>query len=440
MKIALTIAGSDSIGGAGVQMDLKAFASLGVHGCSAITCLTAQNTKKITRIDPVPPDMLREQILAVLDDMIPDAAKTGAIYTAENGDVIAEIFSDTRIPLVVDPVLVSTTGARLAREELIAVYRRRLIPCCALVTPNISETETLTGIRVSHIDDAAKAAKSLLSLGPSGVLIKGIPAEEKVSDYLLLRDGSEQILTSTRWPGEFHGTGCMLSALITGHLSLGDDLCTSVIKARGELFSALEFGMDLGKGIKIVDPLRELRANSEKARILASLEKIRSGIEDMLRVELIPEVGSNLGFSLPEPRTERDVAAFSGRIVREGTKAKVIGCAKFGASKHVARVIIAASKYDNSVKSAMNIKFNMRNLNACTKAGLSMSSFSRKEEPDGVSSMSWGTERAIQAFGSVPDIIWDEGGHGKEPMIRILGKDPDDVLMKLGKITENLGG
>lgn len=440
MRVALTIAGSDSIGGAGVQMDLKAFASLGVHGCSAITCLTAQNTTGITRVDAVTPDMLREQIIAILNDMTPDAAKTGAIFTAENGEVVAEIFSERQIPIVIDPVLVSTTGARLARDELISIYRRKLMPICTLVTPNISETETLTGIRVSCIEDAERAAKALLSCGAQGVLIKGIPAEDKVSDYLLLGDGSSQVLTSTRWPGEFHGTGCMLSALITGHLSLGDDICTSVIRARGEVFSALEFGINLGKGIKIIDPLRDVRRGAEKARILASLEKIRSDIEATLRIELIPEVGSNLGFALEDPRTEQDVAAFTGRIIREGARARIIGCSRFGASKHVARIIIAASKFDGSVKSAMNIKFNRRNLDACSKAGLSMSSFSRKDEPGGVSSMSWGTEHAIESYGAVPDIIWDDGGHGKEPMIRILGKDAEDVLTKLKRIADSLGG
>ncbi|MEM2838827.1 MAG: bifunctional hydroxymethylpyrimidine kinase/phosphomethylpyrimidine kinase [Thermoplasmata archaeon] len=440
MRVALTIAGSDSIGGAGVQMDLKAFASLGIHGCSAITCLTAQNTTEITRVDAVAPEMLREQIIAILNDITPDAAKTGAIYTAENGEVVAEIFSERRIPLVIDPVLVSTTGARLARDELVSVYKRKLLPICTLATPNTSETETLTGIKVSCIEDAEKAAKSMLSYGAEGVLIKGIPLEDKVSDYLLLKDGSSQILTSTRWPGEFHGTGCMLSALITGHLSLGDDICTSVIKARGEVFSALEFGIQLGRGIKIIDPLRDVLRGAARARILTSLEKIRNEIEASFRVELIPEVGSNLGFALEDPKTEQDVAAFAGRIVREGAKARVVGCSKFGASKHVARIIITASKFDNSVKSAMNIKFNRRNLDACSKAGLSMSSFSRKDEPAGVSSMSWGTERAIESYGAVPDIIWDEGGHGKEPMIRILGKDPEDVLTKLKKIADNLGG
>lgn len=420
-------------------MDLKAFASLGVHGCSAITCLTAQNTKEITRVDAVPPDMLREQLLAILSDMNPEAAKTGAIYTAENGEVIAEVFAQLRIPLVIDPVLVSTTGARLAREELISVYRRKLIPLSSLVTPNLSETEALTGVRVSSIDEAARAAKQLLSSGTHGVLVKGIPSEGRISDYLLLSDGTVEVLTSTRWPGEFHGTGCMLSALITGHLALGDDLRTSVIKARGEAFSAIEFGMDLGKGIKIIDPLRNLRTDSERGKILASLEKIREEIEGVMRTELIPEVGSNFGFSLEQPKNEQDVAAYSGRIVRDGSRARIIGCAMFGASKHVARIIIAASKFDGSVRCAMNIKFNKRNMDACARASLKISSFSRDEEPAGVSSMSWGTERAIESFGSVPDIIWDEGGPGKEPMIRILGKDPDDVLTKLRRIADNLG-
>jgi len=438
VKIALTMAGSDSIGGAGIQTDLKAFASLGVHGCSAITCITAQNTTGIKRVDPVEAESVRAQISAVLEDMRPGAAKTGAIYTAENVKVIAEIFSDREIPLVIDPVMVSTTGARLAKEDFPSSLKKELIPVCALVTPNASEAERLTGIKVTGIEQAAKAAEELLSIGASGVLVKGIIDGDRITDYLAMDDGKAQELTSTILPGEYHGTGCLLSALIAGHIALGEDVCTSVIKARGAVFLAITRGQAIGRGIKMLDPLGEIVREAGKITIIEQLDDARSAVEHDLWIELIPEVGSNLGFSVQAPLSESDVAGYTGRIVRDGRLPKIVGHTRFGASKHVARIIIAASRRDPSVRSAMNIKYNERNLEACQKAGLRMSSFSREGEPKGVSSMDWGTSEAIRKFGSVPDAIWDAGGQGKEPMIRILGRDPQDVLAKVARVAGEL--
>jgi hydroxymethylpyrimidine kinase / phosphomethylpyrimidine kinase / thiamine-phosphate diphosphorylase len=438
VKIALTIAGSDSIGGAGIQADLKAFASLGVHGCSAITCITAQNTTEITKVDAVPPEMLRAQIEAILEDMSPGAAKTGAVYSAENVGVISELFSDRRIPLVIDPVLVATTGAKLAKTDLLSALKKKLVPICALITPNISETEALTSIRISGLEQAAKAAELLQSIGASGVLIKGIVENDRVTDYLAMSDGSTNVLTSSRIPGEFHGTGCVLSALIAGNIALGEDICTAVVKSRGAVFDAIERGRALGKGIKIIDPLEEALIGASKVAILDTLENLRTRLESEIKIQLVPEVGSNLGYSIPNPRNESDVAGFTGRIVREGKRPRIVGCPRFGASKHVARIIVAASRQDPRIRSAMNIKFNDVNLDACKKAGLTISSFSRENEPDGVSSMDWGTTEAIKALGRVPDAIWDAGGHGKEPMIRIIGNDPVEVLDKIHRITKVL--
>jgi len=373
-----------------------------------------------------------------LEDMSLGAAKTGAIYSAENVGVISELFSDRKIPLVIDPVLVATTGAKLAKADLVSALKKQLVPICALITPNTSEAEALTSIRISGLEQAAKAAEQLLSIGASGVLIKGVVENDKVTDYLSMSDGSTSVLTSTRLPGEFHGTGCVLSALIAGHIALGGDLCTAVVKARGEVFNAIERGRTLGKGIKIIDPLEEILIGAMKVAVLDTLENLRSRLESEIKIQLIPEVGSNLGYSIPEPKNESDVAGFTGRVVREGKHGRIVGCPRFGASKHVARIIVAASKHDPRIRSAMNIKFNERNLDACKKAGLTVSSFSRNNEPEGVSSMDWGTTEAIKAFGAVPDAIWDEGGHGKEPMIRIMGNDPVEVLEKISRISKGL--
>ena len=438
VKIALTIAGSDSIGGAGVQADLKAFASLGVHGCSAITCITAQNTTGIRRTEAIQGELVKEQILAVLEDMHPGAVKTGAIYTSENVRTIAEVLSGRQIPLIIDPVLVSTTGAMLAEGDLISNLKKHLIPLCALITPNASEAESLTGIKVTDAEQAAKSADQLISIGASGVLIKGVVDGDKVTDLLSMADGEMQMLSSTVLPGEFHGTGCILSALSAGHIALGDDICASVIKARGAVFLAMQRGMQIGRGIKIIDPLGDVLMEAGKNSVIESLYAQRDLLEKDLPIELIPEVGSNLAFSITSPSSEQDVAGYTGRIVRDGGRPKVVGCPRFGASKHVARIILAASRHDPTIRSALNIKYNERNLEACKGAGLKISSFSRENEPKGVSTMDWGTSTAITEAGYVPDVVWDGGGHGKEPMIRILGNNPEDVLRKISRISSEL--
>lgn len=439
MKAALTIAGSDSVGGAGIQADLKAFASIGVHGCSAITCITAQNTTGIRRTIPVPGDMLRDQIESVLEDVDLGAVKTGAIYSAENCDTIADLFVDREIPLVVDPVLVSTSGNSLASEDLTSVLKGRLIPVCAIVTPNTSEASVLSGIQVTDMDSAHKCAEWLLSLGASGVLVKGLREGDRISDILKMADGTDRTFTSQLLGGgEYHGTGCVLSSLIAGYTALGNDMCSSVAKARGSLFEGMTRSYAPGKGMRIVDTLGARLANAERAEILHWLVTLREEIEMNVDYRLLPEVGSNLGHSITAPDVEADVAGFTGRIVREGNRTRVTGCPQFGASKHIARIIISASRFDPRVRSAMNIKYNERNLEACTGAGLTTSTFSREKEPPGVSSMDWGVASAIEGHGSVPDVIWDSGGHGKEPMIRVLGHDPMDVLAKVQRIARIL--
>ncbi|HDP96611.1 MAG TPA: bifunctional hydroxymethylpyrimidine kinase/phosphomethylpyrimidine kinase [Euryarchaeota archaeon] len=441
MKTALTIAGSDSIGGAGIQADLKAFASIGVHGCSAIACITAQNTSGIRRTIPVPIDMLRDQIEAVLEDAELGAVKTGAIYTAENCGLVADLFGGRGVPLVVDPVLVSTTGDSLSAEDLVSVLKKRLIPVCSLVTPNLSEARVLSGIEITDMDSLHRASEWLLSLGASGVLIKGLRQGERISDLLTMSDGTSRTFTSQLLRGgEFHGTGCILSALTAGYLALGNDLCTSVTKARGSLFEGMTRAYAPGKGMRIIDTVGVKLVDGEKAEILHRMVSLRHEIETRVDTRLLPEVGSNLGHSISAPEVEADVAGFTGRIVREGGRTRIAGCPQFGASKHIARIIISASRFDPGIRSAMNIKYDERNLRACTEAGLSASDFSRENEPPDVSSMDWGVARAIEQFGSVPDVIWDAGGPGKEPMIRVLGHDPSDVLDKVSRIARKLPG
>jgi hydroxymethylpyrimidine/phosphomethylpyrimidine kinase len=241
-------------------------------------------------------------------------------------------------------------------------------------------------------------------------------------------------IASPRVDAEVHGTGCTLASLIAGNIALGLDLEEAVRKSKGMIFKAILAREKVGAGVPCANPLAVLRIEAGKAEMLRALEDAGRNLEALLDSRLIPEVGTNMGYAVLGALDPGEVAAFDGRIVRVGDHAHRVGCAKFGASKHVARIVLAISFHEPEKRCALNVKYSQENLDACRKAKLTVSSFDRRHEPRGVSSMTWGVLAAIKKHGSVPDVIFDRGGVGKEPMIRLLGRDPDDVLSKLSKI------
>ena len=434
MPNALTIAGSDSVGGAGLQADLKAFEAVGVHGCSVVTAVTSQNTKGVSSIFPIPVQEVASQMRSVLDDVRLDAVKTGMLYSAEIVKIVTSLLSKREIPLVVDPVMVATTGSILHRSGFLEALITRLLPMSTLVTPNLPEASRITGIDVKNEKSARAAAREILELGPKAVLIKGGHLKGAESaDYLCI-GGKITKVSSPRVDVEVHGTGCALASMIAGHLALGLDVEDAVKRAKGMIFKAILSRERVGSGISCANPLAVLRIEAEKPAMLEKLEDCGTELEHLMDAELIPEVGSNMGYAVLGALDADEVAAFDGRIVRTRGGARRIGCARFGASKHVARIVLEAASHDPEIRCALNVKYSPENLSAARKAKLSISSFNRAHEPKGVSSMTWGVHKAIESYRGVPDLIFDKGGQGKEPMIRLLGKDPDDVILKLKRV------
>src|SRR3989475_8802995 len=210
MRTALTIAGSDSGGGAGIQADLKSFAAVGVHGTSVITAITAQNTRSVDSIFPIPPDEVRAQLRAVLKDFDVRAAKTGMLYSADIVRAVANELAGTKFPLVVDPVMVATVGASLERADFAAALARHLLPRAAVVTPNRLEAGRLAGERARTPADARVAANAIGKLGAAAVLVKGGHFKGELVD-LLYRDGGVTEYRGYRYPQALHGSGCHLS-------------------------------------------------------------------------------------------------------------------------------------------------------------------------------------------------------------------------------------
>ncbi|MDQ3662649.1 MAG: bifunctional hydroxymethylpyrimidine kinase/phosphomethylpyrimidine kinase [Actinomycetota bacterium] len=254
---ALTIAGSDSGGGAGIQADLKVFMAFGCHGTSAVTALTAQNTVRVTDVHEVPAAFVVEQINAVVSDIGVDAAKTGMLASAAIVEAVAEAVAIHRIsPLVVDPVSVSKHGSRLLAEDAVLALRTRLLPHAALITPNLQEAETLLGHSVRTLAEMKEAARELADLGPAAVVVKGghLKGEEEAVDVFY--DGtSVEVLRGPRYDTQdTHGTGCALAAAVTAGLAKGVGLAEAVADAKSFVAGAIERSLRLGSGYGPVNP------------------------------------------------------------------------------------------------------------------------------------------------------------------------------------------
>lgn len=253
---ALTIAGSDSGGGAGIQADVKTFHELGVYGMSVITALTAQNTVGVHGVHTVPPVFVAQQLDAVAGDIGVDAAKTGMLATAEIIDAVAEgVVRHDIDRLVVDPVCASKHGDPLLSDDALGALRDRILPLAEVVTPNAGEVRLLTGVEVTSADDLDRAADALLALGPRWVLVKGghLPGNLDAVDLLTdgetrLRLGAERLDTA-----DTHGTGCTLAAAIAARRAAGDGVVAAVRSGKEFVTGAIRHGLRLGRGIGPVD-------------------------------------------------------------------------------------------------------------------------------------------------------------------------------------------
>jgi hydroxymethylpyrimidine/phosphomethylpyrimidine kinase len=268
LPVALTIAGSDSGGGAGIQADLKTFAALGVHGASAIACLTAQNPRRVLGVEPCSPKMLCQQIEAVFAELPPQAVKTGLLFSAENISVVADFFrrdefhesqtkknGDSRrsslrkIQLVVDPVFISTSGTRLLQPAAEKVLKEKLLPLAALVTPNLDEAEILAGQKIPSPEKMREAARKIHSRYGCAVLLKGGHLKNSRQAIDVFFDGETELLLSAPFVKgvSTHGTGCTYSAAICAALALGHDLPHAVEIGKNFITAAIAGSYKIGK-------------------------------------------------------------------------------------------------------------------------------------------------------------------------------------------------
>ncbi|MEM3552265.1 MAG: bifunctional hydroxymethylpyrimidine kinase/phosphomethylpyrimidine kinase [Candidatus Bathyarchaeia archaeon] len=443
---ALTIAGSDSSGGAGIQADLKTFAALKVYGMSVITAITAQNTIGVTEVHEVPPKIVKAQIEAVMEDIGVDAVKTGMLYSKDIIEVVAEEVEKYNFKMVIDPVMIAKSGAPLLKKDSIEALIKKLIPLATVVTPNAKEAEVLLNKNVESLDEAREAAKQINALGAEAVVIKGghLKTEDVVYDVLYYK-GEFKIFKSERIQTKnTHGTGCVFASAITAFLAKNKNIKEAVERAKEFVLNAIQFSYSIGKGVGPVNPMAYIYREAEKYEVLKLIENAVEMLESNPEVALlIPESQSNIGMALSYSKSIMDVAAIPGRIVKLNGKVKASAYPRFGASKHIANTIITVMKKDPEFRSAMNIKYSKKLIELCKNLGLKISFYDRSEEPpeikekEGLTTI-WGTQEAIKKVEGIPDVIYHGGDYGKEPMIIILGRNPIEVAQKVIQLAKQI--
>jgi len=406
---------------------------------SVLTALTAQNTLGVQAIHEVPAPFVEKQIDSVLSDIGADAIKTGMLTNAAIVELVAKKVKQYKVEkVVVDPVMVAKSGDFLLRKDGQEALVKRLIPLSMVVTPNLMDASMLTGFKVGSIEEMKKAARRIYELGSKYVVVKGGHLRRKAIDLLYDGEKYEEIEGPRIETKNTHGTGCTFASAIATFLARGDTVSEAVRKAKIFITMAIQSSLRLGKGTGPTNPSAYVLREVERYRIVQELKKA----VDLLREEkvgyLIPEVSSNLGYALPNAKGIEDVAAFPGRIIRYKDSVATLSGPEFGASQHIANIILTVMKFDPEYCSAMNIRYSKENVAQLRGKGFLVGHFDRRFEPKRVrqregSSLEWGVGEVLRKLRRVPDFIYDQGDIGKEPMIRVLGRDPMEVVNKILK-------
>jgi len=453
----LTVGGSDSSAGAGIQADLKTFTALGVSPAVAITAVTAQNAFGVEAIYEVPASVVEAQLRAVLAEGEVAFAKTGMLFSAEIVKVVADFFTSHGIKFVLDPVLKAGSGASLLRQDAFKALVERLLPLSAVVTPNVSEAEAISGVKIETVEEAREAAVRIAEKGAKAVVVKGGHLRSEIAagrstDILYIAEKDEfAVFKDESLPlKRAHGAGCTFSAALAVALAKGLALKEAVAFAKKFVRDALKFGVSVtdtageGRSVSVVNPAGAVRKNAERFYVLENLKEALRRLKALKDFrKLIPEVGANLGMATEDAESEADVAAVDGRITRTKHGFRV-GRIEFGASSHVARAILTMMRFNRAIRSAINIKYSPEIVEICERL-FSVVSFEREREPNASEegkTMEWGISSAIQNAlkerGSIPDVIFDCGAVGKEPMLRIFGRDAVEVVEKVSRILNKL--
>ena len=427
MRTALTVAGSDSIGGAGIQADVKAMSVVGVHATSVITAVTAQNTKGVDGIFPLPVDFVQAQLESVLKDCSIKAVKTGMLYSAEIVETVADILEDHEAPLIVDPVMVSGTGDALSDDDLVRAMKKKLLPICELVTPNKHEAEVLSGMKIKSKDDLFLACELIGKQGSSVLLTGGHFNTPNVVDHLYL-SSEFMTLENPRLERAGHGSGCVLSSFITANMAKGLDIANAVMKSRELMQDSVSSQYVIGKGDKVINPMVKMKGETDKFKVLEALDAAANKIVNLVPDEFVPKTGMNIAMALRDAAGPEEIAAIDKRMVVHNGLLRKNGPAKFGTAEHLSFVLLTAMTHDPETRCVMSIAYSNDVMDVMEEVGMNAVSVQMTKDKTAEA-----TEEAIAKAGGIPDAIADKGSR-KNRIIRILAKDTKDMLRKLEEI------
>ena len=364
----LTIGGSDTSSGAGIQSDIRTFSDFNAYGFTVITAITSQNTKHISNIEPVSTKSLKTQLDSILSDFHIDGIKIGMVYNSDVIKIIHKKFRNSHIPIIVDPIIKSTTGTTLLKKDALNDYRKMIIPLADVITPNKYESKILSGI-----SNVKKAAQKLQTLGAKSVIITGaLKSKGKISDFILDGD-KEYLITGKIIPITNHGSGCNYSASIAVSLAKQNTLRYAVKTAKNYVYNSIQNSKNIGKGVRITHQ----KISAEKLELLES-------IDDFKRIrnvhKLIPECQTNFVLSKKRPKTVRDVLGVSGRLVKSGKEVLTAGEIIYGGSRHVGTAVIEVNKKFPNIRSGLNIKFDSKIISKAKSCGLVVLNYGRSND------------------------------------------------------------
>jgi hydroxymethylpyrimidine kinase / phosphomethylpyrimidine kinase / thiamine-phosphate diphosphorylase len=432
MSTVLTIAGTDSIGGAGVAADIKAFASMDLHGCCVITAVTSQNTQGVSDILPVPAKTVRSQLDAVFEDLKIDAVKTGMIYSAEIAEVVARKLALENVPLVIDPVLCAGAGSPLFREDLKSAMLSKLFPLATLVTPNRMEAEEFSSMGILSEQSSEEACRVIGASGAGAVLLKGGHFEGPMVTDMLLHDNRITEFTSPRLPIKVHGSGCTLSSYIAGYLAQGRDLIHAVAGSKRRVQDAIAMSSRLGKGMAIINPMATKQKEAMRYPRTESVRSAVKAVETRLPSSFVPEKGIDLVYALPNPQDFFEICGVQGLPHRSGATSEGHADPVFGNSSWMARAIMMMNIKCPDLLAGMELRHSDRNESLLRELGFPL--LLAEEDDSGSIVLTFQNEvgHRFERLGLVPDTLFKLERMGEEPRIGIMGQDPDFMSRKLG--------
>ena len=429
----LSIGGSDPSSGAGIQSDLRIFSTDNVHWLTVITAITGQNTLKFGKVEPVSVNILKNQLQLVLSDFKIDGIKIGMVYDSEIIKIIYQQLKKLKIPIVVDPVIKSTTGGELLKKSAIKDYQKYIIPLATVITPNKYEAEILSKTKINSKSIPEKTAKAIQKMGAKNVSITGIQTKgNKITDFILEKN-KKYMISGDKISKINHGSGGNYASAILFSLAKNKSIKESFKFAKQYTHNSIKNAKKIGKGIVITDINKNDITEIELSESIQKFTKIKNIYKN------IPECQTNFVYSKQKPKSTKEILGISGRIVKAGKKVIVAGDLEYGGSKHVATALLTVNKKFPQIQSAINIKYQNTTITKIKKLKFIVSRYDRNQEPINVknkgSTIEWGIKSAIKNLKKSPDVIFHIGGFGKEPMIIIFGNTPKSILKKISKIS-----